>query len=265
MVQEINMRLPKSIVIVTGGFDPIHSGHINYIHQAKQLGEMLIVGVNSDKWLAQKKGRAFMPITERMHILSAIEGVDEVREFNDDDNSARDMIRQVRKDYPGIKLIFANGGDRNDNNVPEQDIDDALLEFAFGVGGTNKMNSSRWILEKWQYDRTERAWGHYDILKDYPNTAINNGGQAVKIKELVVEPNHCLSYQRHQFRDELWFVRSGNGRAIIDNKVISLYNGQYVVIPKGTWHQLISSGGEALHVIEISYGDVCQENDIERA
>ena len=162
------MRIPKSIVIVTGGFDPIHSGHIAYIKAAKQLGEILVVGANSDDWLTEKKGRPFMPIHERLAILGAIEGVDQVWEFDDADNSSRDLIHKLRKQYPGTKLIFANGGDRTDKNVPEQDIEDPLLEFAWGVGGENKMNSSRWILENWQYERTERSWGHFDILKNYP-------------------------------------------------------------------------------------------------
>ena len=102
------MRIPKSIVIVTGGFDPIHSGHISYIREAKKLGELLFVGANSDSWLTQKKGRPFMPMAERLAILGAIEGVDEVWEFDDSDNSSRDLIRKVRKAYPGTRIIFAN-------------------------------------------------------------------------------------------------------------------------------------------------------------
>lgn len=249
------MRIPKSIVIVTGGFDPIHSGHIQYIKDAKKLGEVLFVGANSDAWLTQKKGRPFMPISERLAILAALEGVDAVWEFDDSDNSSRDLIRQVRKAYPGTKIIFANGGDRDKTNVPEQDLEDPLLEFAFGVGGENKMNSSRWILEQWQYDRTERSWGHFDILKNYPKC---------KLKEIVVQPNHCLSYQSHEFRDELWFVRQGIGSCIIDNKAKVLYTGDYVHVPRNAWHQLINGGKEALHIIEIQYGDYCEESDIER-
>lgn len=246
----------EKIVIVTGGFDPVHSGHIKYIQAARKLGTKLIVGANSDDWLRIKKGREFMPWSERAAILSSIQGVDEVWAFNDEDNSARDLIRQIRNAYPKARLIFANGGDRGKDNVPEQDIEDKNLEFVFGVGGEDKANSSSWILERWMHERQDRPWGHYDVLKDYPGC---------KLKELVVEPNHCLSYQRHQFRSELWFVREGTGKAIIDNEVVFLYTGRYVVIPAGAWHQLINSGADPLSIIEVQYGEHCEESDIERA
>jgi mannose-6-phosphate isomerase-like protein (cupin superfamily) len=197
-----------------------------------------------------------MPFAERAAILSSIQGVDEVWAFNDEDNSARDLIRQIRNAYPKARLIFANGGDRGKDNVPEQDIEDKNLEFVFGVGGEDKANSSSWILERWMHERQDRPWGHYDVLKNYPGC---------KLKELVVEPNHCLSYQRHQFRSELWFVREGTGKAIIDNEVVFLYTGRYVVIPAGAWHQLINSGADPLSIIEVQYGEHCEESDIERA
>ena len=76
------------IVVVTGGFDPIHSGHISYLNHAKHLGDRLVVGLNSDPWLERKKGRAFMPWHERMAILGNLHMVDEVIKFNDDDGSS---------------------------------------------------------------------------------------------------------------------------------------------------------------------------------
>lgn len=242
--------------LLQAAFDPVHSGHIKYIQAARKLGTKLIVGANSDAWLRMKKGREFMPWTERAAILESIRGVDEVWAFDDWDNSARDLIRQVRNAYPKAKIIFANGGDRGKDNVPEQDIKDKNLEFVFGVGGEDKANSSSWILERWMHERQDRPWGHYDVLKNYPGC---------KLKELVVGPNRCLSYQRHVFRSELWFVREGTGKAIIDNQVVFLYTGQYVVIPAGAWHQLINSGADPLSIIEIQYGDRCVEEDIERA
>ena len=255
----------EKIVIVTGGFDPIHSGHIAYIQAARALGTKLIVGANSDNWLKDKKGKPFMPWAERAAILRSIRGVDEVWAFDDSDNSARDLIRQIRNAYPKAELIFANGGDRTKSNVPEQDLDDAKLRFEFGVGGDNKANSSSWILEKWQYDRQERAWGHYDTIRDYPEPPNSIFGFSCKVKELVVQPNRCLSYQRHEYRSELWYVRKGSGKALIDDKVIHLYTGQYTVIPEGTWHQLINSGADPLHIVEIQFGPKCDEEDIERA
>ena len=82
----------KNIVLITGGFDPIHSGHIAYLQAAKKLGDILVVGVNSDAWLTRKKSRAFMPLRERAAILRAVTGVDFVIDFDDSDNSARQAI-----------------------------------------------------------------------------------------------------------------------------------------------------------------------------
>jgi D-beta-D-heptose 7-phosphate kinase/D-beta-D-heptose 1-phosphate adenosyltransferase len=134
------------IVIATGGFDPVHSGHIAYLKAARVLGDMLIVGLNSDDWLERKKGRAFMPWPERLCIVNNLAMVDEVFTFDDEDNSARHVIQQVRAHYPEAELIFANGGDRTDKNIPEMDVVDTNLTFVFGVGGDNKQNSSSWIL-----------------------------------------------------------------------------------------------------------------------
>ena len=98
----------KTIVIATGGFDPIHSGHINYIKEAKKLGNVLIVGANSDAWLRRKKGQEFMPWEERASILSAIKDVDRVINFDDTDGSAKNAIRKVRSIYSNDKIVFAN-------------------------------------------------------------------------------------------------------------------------------------------------------------
>lgn len=141
--------MKKNIVLVTGGFDPIHSGHISYIDAAAALGDMLIVGVNSDNWLVRKKGRYFLPWSERSTIVRSIKGVDSVIEFNDDDNSARDAIRIVKNLYPNDMIFFANGGDRTKTNIPEMDMKDQNLAFLFGVGGQDKKNSSSWILKNW--------------------------------------------------------------------------------------------------------------------
>jgi len=131
------------IVLVTGGFDPLHSGHIAYFKAAKQLGNLLVVGINSDDWLTRKKGRAFMPAHERKAIIENIYQVHKVIEFDDTDNSAIDAIRKVKAMFPRDHIVFANGGDRTKDNIPEMVFDD--VEFIFGVGGEDKKNSSSWI------------------------------------------------------------------------------------------------------------------------
>ena len=125
-------------VIVTGGFDPLHSGHIAYFKAAKKLGDKLVVGLNSDEWLRRKKGRPFMPLIERKTIIENLEMVDEVISFNDEDDTATQAIKQVREKNPKAKIVFANGGDRKKENTPEEnENDDDGVEFVFGVGGTH--------------------------------------------------------------------------------------------------------------------------------
>ena len=247
------------IVLVTGGFDPLHSGHIAYFKAAKQLGNLLVVGVNSDDWLTRKKGRSFMPACERKAIIENIYQVHKVIEFDDTDNSAIDAIRKVKTMFPRDHIILANGGDRTRDNIPEMVFDD--IEFVFGVGGTNKANSSSWILEEWKAPRTERPWGYYRVLHEV---------SGMKVKELTVEPKQQLSMQRHNLRAEYWIVSEGNAivNRIMDSgyvlpPVILQTHDEYCV-PVAEWHQLTNPYDVPVKVVEIQYGENCIEEDIER-
>ena len=137
------------VVIVSGGFDPIHSGHIEHFKEAKKLGDILIVGLNSDEWLTRKKGKPFMPIQERLAVIRELRMVDSAVAFNDDDSSSVDLIKKALVLFDDV--LFANGGDRTQDNIPEIDAfdKDPRVQFAFGVGGTHKQNSSSWILKQW--------------------------------------------------------------------------------------------------------------------
>lgn len=251
----------KNIVLITGGFDPLHSGHLAYIEAARQLGDILVVGVNSDAWLTRKKGRAFMPLRERAAILRAMRGVDFVIDFEDEDGSARHAIRMVRQSYPQDHIIFANGGDRTQTNIPEMDAADANMEFRFGVGGDNKANSSSWILEEWKAPQTRRPWGYYRVLHEAPG---------VKVKELTVDPGAALSMQRHQGRAEFWLVASGEATVYtLDRSTDMDLRGrygrhEYIHIDTNEWHQLINEDPSPLKIVEIQYGERCEEDDIER-
>ena len=248
------------IILVTGGFDPLHSGHIEYFKAAKQLGNLLVVGINSDAWLARKKGRSFMPAVERKAIIENLYQVHKVIEFNDSDGSAIDAIRQVKEMFPRDKIVFANGGDRTKDNIPEMVFED--VEFVFGVGGTNKANSSSWILEEWKAPKTERQWGYYRVLHE--------NGKQVKLKELIVGPGKRLSMQRHQDRAEHWFVAEGTAtvytlNASTDEDLLGVFQQfQHVHIKKTDWHQLVNEETTPLKLIEIQYGENCVEEDIER-
>ena len=248
------------IVIVTGGFDPLHSGHISYLNHADHLGDHLIVGLNSDGWLTRKKGRPFMSWHERMVVLGNLHMVDDVIQFNDDDGSSIDAIRKVREKYPNDEIIFANGGDRTKENIPEMIFDD--VEFVFAVGGEDKANSSSWILEEWKTPKTSRAWGYYRVLHEV--------GSNVKVKELTVAPKTCLSMQRHEKRAEFWFVAKGEGAVYTldsstDHDLVGVFTEhQSIFIPLGQWHMLCNESTVPLKLIEIQYGDKCIEEDIHR-
>jgi len=248
------------VVLVTGGFDPLHSGHIEYFKAAAALGDKLVVGVNSDAWLERKKGRAFMPSTERVPIIQNLNMVDHCILFNDNDNTAIEAIKNVKAMYPDAQIIFANGGDRTANNIPEMVFND--VTFVFGVGGEDKKNSSSWILKEWKAPKTERVWGYYRVLHE--------DGKEVKVKELTVDPGKILSMQRHQSRSEFWFVSSGVATVYTINRSTdyellgTFKTHQGLHIGKKEWHMLANESDTPLKIIEIQYGEDCIEDDIER-
>jgi cytidyltransferase-like protein len=248
------------IIIVSGGFDPVHSGHIAYFKSAKELGDKLIVALNSDDWLINKKGKFFMPFLERKAIIENLSFVDLVIDFEDDKlGSATNALIKVKGLYPDDELIFANGGDRNDGNIPEMSVEG--IEFIFGVGGDDKKNSSSWILKNWQYYHEERLWGSFYNLFEEDH---------VKVKELIVHPGKGMSFQKHFKRSEIWMVSRGScvvnySKGNPDEKEnIKLNKFDHYLVPLGEWHQITNPFKEACHLIEIQYGEECIEDDIER-
>lgn len=244
----------KTIVLVTGGFDPIHSGHISYINAAKKLGDKLVVGVNSDDWLRRKKGQEFMPSSERINIIQNLKAVDHCILFNDTENHAIEAIRNVKLMYPDYHIIFANGGDRTSENIPEMSEPD--VEFVFGVGGEDKMNSSSWILQEWKAPKTERQWGYYRVLHEIPGT---------KVKELTIDPGCSLSMQRHKHRAEYWFVAEGSCQVDKEHSSVQVFqHDEMIKIPVDSWHKLSNPFDSPCRIVEIQYGKQCIEEDIER-
>jgi cytidyltransferase-like protein len=249
------------IIIVSGGFDPIHSGHIEYFKSAKSLGDTLMVALNSDNWLEKKKGKFFMPFEERKVIIESINYVDKVIEFADDEKgSCIDALEQVKSLYPNDEIYFANGGDRNKKNIPEMDVTN--INFIFSVGGDYKKNSSSWILNKWQYYFEERKWGSFFNLFETKN---------IKVKELIIESGKAMSFQKHLKRNEIWLVSEGSCEVNSALKYpeqksqkIKLNQFDYHIVPAKQWHQICNPFNEAAHIIEIQYGDECIEEDIVR-
>ncbi len=249
-----------NIIIVSGGFDPIHSGHIEYFEAAKKHGDKLVVALNSDQWLENKKGKFFMPFNERKAIIESIGCIDEVIDFEDDEiGSCIQALEKAKKLFPADQLFFANGGDRNDGNIPEMTVDG--IKFLFSVGGDDKKNSSSWILKNWQYYHEERLWGSfYNLFEE----------DQVKVKELIVHPGKGMSFQKHFKRSEIWMVSKGScivnySKNDPDEKEnIQLNKFDHYLVPLGEWHQITNPFEEVCHLIEIQYGEACIEDDIER-
>ena len=250
----------KKTVIVSGGFDPLHSGHIAYLKAAKELGDELCVALNSDAWLVRKKGQAFMSFYERSQVIENLSMVDHVISFDDSDDTACGAIYKAMATVAyGSHIIFANGGDRTTENIPELKTYKGMVEFAFGVGGNVKLNSSSTILENWKQPKVQRNWGWYRVLQDRPG---------YKIKELVISPESSLSMQRHQHRSEHWYVLKGavdiNTEQDDVADVQHLVEHQSYLIGQNVWHQGVNPTNQYTHILEVQYGQKCEEEDIER-
>jgi cytidyltransferase-like protein len=139
----------KKIVAVSGGFDPIHIGHVRMIQDARKYGKV-IVFLNTDEWLKRKKGYKFMSWDERAEILLAVKGVDEVYNAMDEDDTVCKALRFYKPD------VFANGGDRKIGNVPEHDVCEELgIDLRYGVGGIDKPQSSSTLVQNVKFGKTD--------------------------------------------------------------------------------------------------------------
>jgi D-beta-D-heptose 7-phosphate kinase/D-beta-D-heptose 1-phosphate adenosyltransferase len=126
----------KKSIMVSGGFDPIHKGHIRMIQEAARKGDVIVI-INSDEWLMRKKGFVFMPFEERVEIIKSIKGVTSSLGIDDNDNTVCEALRKYRPDY------FANGGDRTNTNTPEMAVCEELgIEMLWEVGGGKVQSSS---------------------------------------------------------------------------------------------------------------------------
>ena len=248
------------ISVVSGGFDPLHSGHIEYLKGAKEFGGTLIVLLNSDQWLKNKKGKFFLPFEERKVILESLEIVDLVLGFEDDeDGSCVNGLKQVKENFQNNKIVFCNGGDRNKENIPEMKLKD--INFQFGIGGHHKKNSSSQILKNWDFEKEERIWG------DFYNLYLDKN---IKVKELIINPKKGMSFQRHFYRNEVWFVSEGSclvnhSKSTEEEKEeFILKKDDIFQVKKNEWHQIINPYEEICKIIEIQYGEKVEESDIER-
>ena len=248
------------IAVISGGFDPLHSGHLSYIEAAASYGDILIVCLNSDEWLIKKKGKFFMPFSERQLIVQGLKFVNDVIAFKDDDHgSCINGLIDLKEQYPKDQIIFCNGGDRNEENIPEMTV--KAVDFQFSVGGDQKMNSSSWILRNWAFESEERIWGEFFNL---------HHDQNLKVKELIILPGRGMSFQRHFYRSEIWLV--SKGKCIVNYSKenpeeidqITLSTHDHLLIGLKEWHQITNPFDVPCHIIEIQYGEKTNEEDIER-
>ena len=275
-------------MILSGGFDPLHSGHIEMFKTAKSKCDWLVVCVNSDAWLKKKKGINFLDENERLNIIKSIIGVDEAFIFEDDENgSAINGIKTViskKEHYSNIlanhtyltdgelyssepseiEFVFGNGGDRNPKSTPtiEQKFCESngiSLEWNLGNG---KVNSSSWILNRykaWHFEIGDRHWGNYKVTYQDTNK---------KVKIIEVMPGKSLSLQTHAQRSEHWVVVEGVATVYIETekyKHEELVNrNESIYVPLGAKHRLSNKEDTILQIVEVQIGDYLGEDDIVR-
>lgn len=250
---------PKSAwVAVSGGFDPLHIGHVRMFQEARKLGDKLVVIINNDNWLRLKKGFVFMPERERAELLRSFPFVDRVviteHEKQDNDMSVTRMLEKLKPS------VFANGGDRGTFNTPEILACKKLgIKTAFNVGRGGKVQSSSWMIRDAirAASRSVRPWGEFYGW---------NKGKDWYLKTIHIKPNKRLSLQYHTRRDECWILVEGDATATIRKNDGSLAQtklerGEFFCVPLGTHHRLESKKGAV--IVEVALGDF-DENDIVR-
>lgn len=243
-----NFKDKEIVVAVSGYFDPVHRGHIEYFRLAKKLGDKLVVILNNDKQAAIKKGRAFMDEKGRKAVLEALEMVDEVFISVDEDGSVCESIKKVNPD------IFANGGDRFSLEVPEAKLcSDLGIRIVDNLG--KKIQSSSALVSESRKSVFERAWGKFISIEK---------GEGYQVKRLTIDVGKRISLQRHLHRSEHWIVVSGVARVTLDDDEIILKKNESTYIPIGAIHRLENCGKIPLEVIEVQNGEYLGEDDIER-
>lgn len=244
-------------VAVSGGFDPIHVGHVRMLKAARKLGDKLVVIVNNDNWLKNKKGFVFMPEKERVELLGAFPFVDKVVVTS---HKSKAVDRSVSYELARLKpAIFANGGDRGKGNVPEEEVCKKFgIKMRYNVGRGGKVQSSSWMIKDAARGirRSVRPWGEFYQWDE---------GKGWNLKTLTIKPGKRLSLQYHHHREEWWMLVEGDAQYTVEHKGKhssgNLKKGEFFKVLKGMTHRLSSRKGGS--VIEIAFGNF-NENDIVR-
>ena len=237
-------------VIISGGFDPIHVGHLRMIQESSKLASRLIVIANSDKFLIEKKGYAFMPIEERIEIIMGFSEVYRVVESIDDDQTVCKTLEWLAEEE-NIKC-FANGGDRkNEADIPEAKICKKYnIDMEFNVGGGKIQSSSNLVSGE-----IDKPWGSYKTFEK---------GEGYLLKRMTVLPDEILSLQSHKHRAEYWFVAEGTATIECDRETKTVEQYGSFFIPLGSKHRLSNLSNNILKVVEVQIGEILSEEDIVR-
>lgn len=251
------MNKPK-LVAVSGGFDPLHVGHVRMIEAASKLGDELVVILNNDNWLIDKKGFTFMNQEERKEILSFLPFVSNVvissHEIGDTDRSVAKELREIHPD------IFANGGDRNKEDAQNpnsslyketQTCKELSIEMIFNVGHGGKVQSSSKLAN------TLRTQG-ITITRPWGSMVLYAHGENFWLKTITVTSGNRLSLQKHAKRGELWMCIKGDVYTVINGVEKTLKPFEVVQFEKETPHRLGSVNGGT--IIEVGFG-LCDEED----
>tara|TARA_R110000824_G_scaffold28907_3_gene96658 strand:+ start:751 stop:1443 length:693 start_codon:yes stop_codon:yes gene_type:complete len=144
-------QTPYDTVCVSGGFDPVHIGHLRMIQEAAQHGDVIVI-VNSDEWLMRKKGYIFMPFAERCEILRGFAAVNQTTHVDDTDGTVCEALQRLKPTF------FANGGDRKTDNTPEMDVCDAEgIQLLWGTGGGKIQSSSDLVADSGMVTKSDIA------------------------------------------------------------------------------------------------------------
>ena len=247
-----------NFALLSGGFDPVHIGHLAMIKEANKIAEEVVILLNSDKWLERKKGKPFMVESQRAQILEEFKSVSKVIIQNDDnDDSSNNAIISFVRNNPKKTICYCNGGDRShEKKIREADVcKDLDIDLIFGIGGVHKLESSSNLTKNYLSDIEKRPWGNFHII------AKGNGYQ---IKEMNINPKNKQSLQKHNHLSEYWQVIEGHGQVRIEDSEIKLKTGDNVYIPIKSLHRLENTGSQNLKIIEIQIGELISEDDIVR-
>jgi cytidyltransferase-like protein len=223
-------------ICVSGGFDPLHIGHVEMFRQAAELGELTVI-INSDAWLVRKKGFMFLPWEERAAIIGDLRSVAAVSCVDDADGTVCEALRRLRPAF------FANGGDRRNDNTPEVALCRELgIELVWGMGGGKANSSSDIARRAW----IECPWGRYVTLDE---------GAGYKVRKIVVHPQSALPERIHKDRHQYWHV-AGPAAVIVGDKAFKIDAGDApVAVVDSAPHRLANRDAQApLVVIEVQYG-----------